>query len=478
MNRCNGSNEVNGNSLWPVIRARMLLHGDQVIGDDKTQLTYMQMAAFADKFAGELKEACYGILCRSELQAAKALLSCLAAGITAVPLSYRYGEIHCSRIIEKVGISHILTDGENGELAVEETGRRGFQSPSCHPALIMCTSGTTGVPKGAMITQENLLCNLQDIETYFAIGRQDSICIARPLYHCAVLTGEFLISLLKGVRIFFYTGDFNPLALSDVLRREDISVLCATPTLLQHLCRIAARQAVPLPLKTVVTSGECLTKMAAELIHKTLPGAQVYNVYGLTEASPRVAWLPPRYFLSNPASVGFPLPSLTAKIVDDQGNTCPAGICGELAVKGGSIMAGYYNDEEGTRRAIRSGWLHTGDIAEMDDEGKITIKCRKDNMIIHAGMNIYPQEIENALLQEPCIREALAYGEPDSLCGQRICLDVAGENLTHNKVLEICRRLLPSYELPSRITLVDALPRNGSGKIIRRGEKGRERTRI
>lgn len=459
------------NRLWSVIQKRMMENGRQIIGEDEQQMTFAEMAAAAVAFSAVLKEPCYGILCQSELQAAKALLSCLAAGITAVPLSYRYGEIHCRRIIEKVGISHIITDESDGELTIQETGKRGFQSPSFHPALIMCTSGTTGSPKGTMITEKNLLCNLQDIDAYFDIGVQDSICIARPLYHCAVLTGEFLISLLKGVRIYFYKGAFNPLALAEVLRRENISVLCATPTLLQHLCRIVSRQSSPCPLKTIVTSGECLTQAAAACIHKTLPGARVYNVYGLTEASPRVSWLPPAYFLDAPTSVGFALQSLQVKIVDEQGNTCPAGTCGELAVKGGSIMAGYYNDEEATAQVLRAGWLYTGDIAEMDYEGKITIKCRKDNMIIHAGMNIYPQEIENALLQDPAIREALVYGQPDPLCGQKICLDVAGNDLTPEKVLNICRQVLPSYELPSNITLVDALPRNGSGKIIRKREK-------
>lgn len=281
-------------------------------------------------------------------------------------------------------------------------------------AFIMCTSGTTGVPKGAMITHENMITNLLDIADYFKINSSDKILIARPLYHCAVLTGEFLISLMNGLHIVFYDGEFNPTRLIQTIRKHKITVMGATPTIFYHISNIVKRQKEKLPLKTVAVSGECMTEVVAKQIKNILPDAAIYNVYGLTEASPRVSYLPPEYFDEYPLSVGIPLKSVSVKIAN-----------GELFVKGKSVMKGYYNDKSATDKAIQNRWLHTGDIATIDENGFISIKSRKDNMIIRGGMNIYPQEIENALLQDNRIKEALAFGVYDKAIGQRIHLKVS-----------------------------------------------------
>lgn len=192
-------------------------------------------------------------------------------------------------------------------------------------------------------------------------------------------------------------------------------------------------------------------------MRSVFPDADIYNVYGLTEASPRVSYLPPELFDEYPLSVGFPLSSVSAKIND-----------GELLIKGASVMKGYYGNPEATARVKRSGWLHTGDIAEITDKGLIFIKTRKDNLIIRAGMNIYPQEIENALKSDPRIVEVLAYGEKRTTAGQKVCLKVVTNGLTKSEVFSICKKLLPAYQLPDRIDIVEDIPRNASGKIIRR----------
>lgn len=451
--------------IWQELRRRMLHAPGQTVTEGSRVLTYRGMVRMAEKLAGTLNEPAYAILCRSELQAAIALLACLAAGRTAVPLSYRYGEVHAGRILKSVCPAGLLTD-KNGALAAEPYDPAGYRPPEKPPALILCTSGTTGTPKGAMIREENLLCNLQDIDAYFSIGPADAILITRPLYHCAVLTGEFLISLWKGARIRFFPDAFNPPVLCDAVCRDGITVLGGTPTLFGHLCRAAARRKEPLPLRTAAVSGECLTEIAAARIRAALPDTAIYHVYGLTEASPRVAYLPPSLFDRFPSSVGYPLRSLSVCIADGEGRPLPPDTDGELLVRGPSVMQGYFQNPGATARALRDGWLHTGDIASISQDGRITIRCRKDNMIIHAGLNIYPQEIENALKAETAIRDVLAYGIPDPLCGQRIGLQVVG-GLSRQEVALLCRRLLPPYEQPGEIHLVDELPRNGSGKLIR-----------
>ena len=441
--------------LYEFLRERMLQNPRQTLSDQCRTFTYKEALEYSKALARKLAQNKYGVLCRSELNAGLGILSCLAAGKTAVPLSYRYGQAHTERIIRHIGISLILTD-ENGALEVRQ-----IADPMPEPenltdvALILCTSGTTGTPKGAMITHENLMTNLLDIERYFYIGDSDRILIARPLYHCAVLTGEFLISLCRGLDISFYNGEFNPIRLTREIVTRDVSVLCGTPTLFYHLCQMAKRQKMPLPLKAAAVSGECMTEVVAKSMRSVLPSTEIYNVYGLTEASPSVSALSHEQFDTFPLSVGFPLRSVESKTEN-----------GELLIHGKSIMRGYYNDPTQTVKALADGWLHTGDAAELDDDGRIFIKGRKDNMIIRAGMNIYPQEIESALKSDPRISEAFAFGVLEGIT-QRLHVRVVAEGLSKAELMSICRERLPAYEIPDAAEIVDALPRNASGKLLR-----------
>lgn len=455
--------------LWDFLKHRMEQFPYKILSDEHEMISYQELIASATKIALQLNEPCYGILCHSELHTAQALLSCFAAGIPAVPLSYRYGTIHCEKIIQSIGIGSLLTD-EEGIIKVEKINPIRFrQKTGMAAALIMCTSGTTGTPKGTMISEQNLLSNLKDIEAYFQICSNDRIVIARPLYHCAVLTGEFLISLIKGLNIYFYNGNFNPQQLFHYLNETKATVLCGTPTLFYHLGRIAGRQKGALTIKTAVTSGECMTPTVANNMRKNFPDTAIYNVYGLTEASPRVAWLPPDQFDSNPISVGYPLASIKARIVDEQSRNLPANTDGELIIAGPNVMLGYYNHPKATLKTIQEGWLHTGDIASMDEQGRITVKCRKDNMIIRAGMNIYPQEIENTLKQDKSIADVLVIGTSGDNFGQKILLRIVPEadTLDQREVMAMCKTYLPSYQWPDKIEIVSDLPKNGSGKVLR-----------
>ena len=444
--------------LYEYIRERMLAAPAQTIGDEERRIPYRELLAEAEALGRRLKKRTdekYGILCRSELNAARALLACLYAEKTAVPLSFRYGEAHTRKIIEAVGLSLALTDG-----GIEALGPAFPETPETEDlsdvALIMSTSGTTGTPKGAMITEKNLLTNLRDIAGYFHIHREDHILIARPVYHCAVLTGELLISLVKGLAISFASGGFNPALLLRRIREQNVTVLCGTPTLFYHLSSMALRKQETPPLRVMAVSGECMTPLIAEKMRRAFPDAQIYSVYGLTEASPRVSCLPPEGFDSHPLSVGFPLPSLRVRIVD-----------GELQVAGDSVMKGYYRNRAATERTVVDGWLHTGDIAEMDAQGRIFIKGRRDSLIIRSGMNIYPQEIENAVKQDDRIADALAFGVRDPAVGERIHLHVVS-SLSKQEIYKVCKARLPGFQLPDVLERVPKIPRNASGKVIRK----------
>ena len=191
--------------LWNYIKNEMSKTPEQIVCEDNMEMSYNSMIDFAENFAENLKgQKCCAIMCNSEFASASAILACFAAGVTAVPVSARYGYRHCEKIIDMISPTAIITD-TNGTLNIKNIAYSYYKEPACSPAVIMCTSGTTGNPKGAMLTEDNILTNLKDIAAYFEVDEKDSILIARPLYHCAVLTGEFLLSLIKGVKIRFYS---------------------------------------------------------------------------------------------------------------------------------------------------------------------------------------------------------------------------------------------------------------------------------
>ena len=455
--------------LWEAIKNRLQQFPSSYLKDTGRIVRYEELTAMVEACALQLRQKKYGILCRSELNTAIALLACMAAGATAVPLSYRYGEVHSRRIIEAVGVTNMLTD-DSGKLEITEGNALPERENLSGVAVIMCTSGTTGTPKGAMITQDNLGANLLDIQRYFPLSSADRLLIVRPLYHCAVLTGEFLIALLRGASVIFTSAGFKPIEIARRIREEKATVLCGTPTLFHHLGPMYGRMGGEDPLRILVVSGECMTEPVAQEMKRYFSAASIYSVYGLTEASPRVASLSPEEFFQYPTSVGRPLASIQAKIIGEDGEELPRGSCGELIIRGPNVMKGYYANWEATKRTVKNGWLHTGDMAIMDDGGRLYIKGRRDNMMIRAGMNIYPQEIENILLADAHIMEALAYGETGKAAGERICLSVvpAVQGLTGADVLRICQARLPGYAWPDKIEIVEQLEHNASGKLIRR----------
>lgn len=476
--------------LWNIIKTKMLESKDSQITDSENSYTYSQIVNRVNAISHNLSAAVHqkskcGILCESGLNTALAILACFNSNIIPVPMSKSYGAEHCRKIFKSTKPDFIIADRDSGCLCetgfpvfnIEDNEMQGkvlekMPDPQLlEAALIMCTSGTSGLPKGAVITAQGLINNIKDIDRYFSISKKDKILIARPLYHCAVLTGELLISLYKGVNICFYDGKYNPALILGILGDRNITVLCGTPTLFNHLALYAKGLNMNPALRVAVLSGECLSSGVAENIRAQFKDTDIYNVYGLTEASPRVSYLPPDLFNSYPESVGVPLDSVSVKIVDDDFAEILDEKDGNLMINAPSVMSGYYNDEKLTAKTIIDGWLYTGDIACKNDEGLLFIKGRADDMIIKAGMNIYPKDIENALIKSPKISQIMArrYASKNT---QTISIDVIlAENYMSASAHEImgeCKRLLAPYQWPGRINIVNFLPKNASGKIVRK----------
>lgn len=450
--------------LWNWIKNRMLNYPKTRIYENGVYLTYEEIVVYAENFSKLLTEPCYGIYCKSELMTGIAILACFAAEKTAVPVSFKYGEIFCKQIFEFVEPEYIIDDFSGNLQIVEIIGQK-YQNPDEAPALIMCTSGTSGTPKGVMLSEENILSNIKGIQNYFHLTPEDKILILRSLHHCAVLTGEFLISLINGTEIHFCENSYDIQNCVNTIESKEISVICGTPTYFNMLNKTIKR---PLKLKKVAVSGECLTSEVASNIRKLFPIAEIYHVYGLTEASPRVAYLSPSCFDIAKGFLNHFLENIEYKIVDDFTNEVAAGECGELWIKGNNIMMGYFKNPQSSNEKMQNGWLKTGDIAFQNTEGFIKILGRKDDMIIYAGMNIYPSEIENALKKDSRVEDVIAYGIPHNDYGQVIGVKVKGNFSNTSEVLDITKQYLPTYARPHHIEIVKELKKNASGKTIRR----------
>lgn len=460
--------------LWSFLKDEMMKHPDRVIAESDAKITYEDMVLFAQVRAEELAgEKCCAIYCRSELMAAMSLLSCLAAQVTAVPISYRYGKQHCGQILETISPSCVMTD-INGRLEIIRVSDFRYLQPKERPALIMCTSGSTGAPKGVMLSAKAILANAKDILKYFRITDKDTILIARPLYHCAVLTGEFLVSLITGCNIVFYSSSFNPLEIRRLLRDERITTFCGTPTMFNVLSEFFNRdvsqtkQDISCRTKNIVVSGECLSSAVAERIRRCFPLAAVYHVYGLTEAGPRVSYLPAGFFDDDPECVGLPLESVKIRIQKDGRFSDEKGE-GIVWVKGPNLMLGYYNQASMTDKAIQDGWLCTGDVGYLDRRGFLHISGRSDDMMIRSGMNIYPKQIECELLKDNRTKEVAVYGRRNRYNTTDICMRISGDFRDVSEVKMMCIERLPAYCIPSKIEIMDNLPKGPSGKI-KRGE--------
>ena len=353
-------------TLWKYLKLNMLNHPKQIISENEAKMSFETLSIWAENFSNKLKNfKCCAILCSSEMASAMSLLACFAAGVTAVPLSMRYGEAHCNKILDTISPDAIIMD-VNGELTVYKLKDCQYITPEEHPALIMCTSGTTGKPKGAMLSEKNILTNVSDIADYFTMDKGDTILIARPLYHCAVLTGEFLTAIVRGANIRFYSEQFNPTKMLELIKEYGITAFCGTPTLLSIMARFNRSNATA-TLRHICISGECMGAEVGRKIRSTFPACRVYHIYGLTEACPRVSYLPPEHFVNYPDCVGIPLKSVSIKILNDQGNLCHANEEGILYVKGDNVMIGYYCEPEKTAKILKDGWLCTGDIAVIND---------------------------------------------------------------------------------------------------------------
>lgn len=344
--------------------------------------------------------------------------------------------------------------------------------------LLQYTGGTTGVSKGAMLTNRNLVSNMQQIRAWMApfLKEGEEVALSPlPLYHIFAFSVNCLALMSIGTLSVLVTNARDLDSVIKAMKSYPISLVTGVNTLFNALVHHKDFPSVDFSnLKVTVGGGMAVQRSVAEHWQR-MTGCFLSEGYGMTESSP-VVTTNPLDGTGKLGTIGLPVPSTYVRVVDDQGNVLAPGGIGELQVKGPQVMKGYYNRPEETAKTISDGWLKTGDIGAMMQEGFFQIVDRKKDMILVSGFNVFPNEVEEVAAGHPKVLEAAAIGVPDEKSGEVVKLFVVKKDnsLTKKELLGYCRENLTGYKVPKQIEFRDELPKTNVGKILRRALREKE----
>lgn len=338
-------------------------------------------------------------------------------------------------------------------------------------AVILYTSGTTGYPKGAILTHGNLYSNARDVGAYLKITETDRVIATLPVFHVFALTVVVNAPLVQGATILL-APRFSPGEIFELAKAQEATVFAGVPTMYNFLYQFAEGDVAAFKTLRLAISGGASLPVALLHNFEDKFNVRISEGYGLSEASP-VTCFNPLDKERKPGSIGQSIINVENKIVDPDGNEVPVGEVGELIVRGPNVMKGYYNMPEETAVTIQDGWLYTGDLARKDEEDYFYIVDRKKDMIIVGGYNVYPREVEEVLYSHPNIVEAAVIGLPDPDFGEAVCayVVVKDDSVTVEELKQYCTEHIAKYKVPKVIEIIDELPKNTTGKILRRSLK-------
>lgn len=335
-------------------------------------------------------------------------------------------------------------------------------------ATIIYTSGTTGDPKGVMLTHRNLSANTRSIVKYLELTAEDSVMVVLPFYY-SYGNSVLLSHVMQGATVVADNRFMYPNKVLESIVEEKVTGFAGVPSTFAILCHRSSFKNMSFPTLRYMTQagGAMPHEMAFELL-KVVPHAKIYIMYGQTEASARLSYLPPQDIYRKSGSVGTAIPGVTLEVLNENGHAVKPGETGEIVASGENIMLGYWGKPVETEAVLRGGKLHTGDMATVDEDGYIYIMSRKTEMIKSGAHRIAPREIEEVLLKSPGVFEAAVVGRPDSILGEAICAFVVlkeGTTATAQELLRLCHDTLPPYKMPKEIFFIKSLPKTENMKV-------------
>lgn len=426
----------------------------------------------------------------------QAYFGILAAGGTVVPLNVQYKAEEIRHVLEDATIQRILTnrlfeatlrdashqlchslqvitmDGESAGLelgavdAVAQTFGRDLTDPE-DVAVCLYTSGTTGRPKGALLTHRNLMSNIVSFHQIAPCDERDLFLCVLPLFHSFAATVLMLFPLSIGAGIVLESR-FVPEQTLRSMAQNKVTILCAVPSMYTVWLQLPPLQLDLSSVRLGISGGAPLPIEVLQRFEARFR-VSIYEGYGLTEASP-VLTENPLLGLRKVGSVGKPLPGIELRVVDAEGKEVPPGEVGEIVARGPNIMRGYLNQPDATAEVLRDGWLYTGDLGRQDADGYVYIVDRKKDLIIVGGLNVYPREVEEILATHPAVAEVVVIGVPDSTRGEvPKAYVVVGPEATISKreLLRFMRERLAPFKVPREVEFCRSLPRTISGKVLR-----------
>jgi long-chain acyl-CoA synthetase len=476
-----------------------------VLGDRR--LSYAELNDDADRLAAHLAESGLrpgdrvGVMLPNAPEFAISYHGALKAGGTVVPMNtllkerevaYHLKDAGASALIcsadaaaaglagaRDAGVKHVLVAGDQPVAGAEsfsaalgaaspDRGRLVQRDPG-DPAVILYTSGTTGRPKGALLTHSSLLWNAQISSQLFALTADDALLGTLPFFHSFGQTCVLNASLRVGATVVLIPR-FDAKAALDLIEREAVTVFAGVPTMYVAMLEADRGGRELSSLRLCVSGGAAIAGEVLRAFEQRF-GARILEGYGLSETSPVVSFnhldRP-----SKPGSIGTPVWGVEMRLGAADGSDTPDGQVGEILVRGHNLMAGYHQRPKETRAAIDpDGWLRTGDLARRDEDGFYFIVDRKKELIIRGGYNVYPREIEEVLYEHPDILEAAVFGLPDETLGEEVAAAVApraGRTLDADEVRQFCKDRVAAYKYPRHVAVLGELPKTATGKILKR----------